>query len=53
MNPLTSPHLVTICIMAMYAANCIRYALDADWWRVSYWACALGITASVTFGNFK
>lgn len=35
--------------MAIYACACLRYAIGGEWGRVAYWACAAGITFSVTF----
>lgn len=50
MNILFDPKIFNYVIMGLYAANSVRWAFHGSWADVSYWLCALGITATVTFG---
>jgi len=50
MSLLADPRIFSYIIMVLYALNSIRWAFSGSWVDVSYWVCALGITATVTFG---
>ena len=50
MSVLFDPKVFNYLIMALYALNAGRWAWEGKWADVSYWLCALGITATVTFG---
>ncbi len=50
MKLLADPRLFNFVIMALYLLNALRWALERRWADVSYWVCALGITATVTWG---
>lgn len=39
----------TYTILALYALRAMGYAVGADWPRVVYWLCAMGITVSAEF----
>ncbi len=49
-NLLLDPKIFNYIIMTLYALNCVRWGFNGSWADVSYWLCALGITATVTFG---
>jgi hypothetical protein len=44
------PRLFNFVIMSLYAINSARWAFAGRWADCSYWLCALGITATVTWG---
>jgi len=44
------PRIFNYVIMTLYAANSLRWAFAGSWADSSYWFCALGITATVTWG---
>ena len=44
------PKVFNYLIMALYALASIRWACAGKWADMCYWLCALGITATVTFG---
>lgn len=50
LNLLLDPKAFSYLIMVLYALNAARWAYEGKWADVSYWLCALGITATVTFG---
>ncbi len=50
MSILLDPKIFNYVIMALYALNCARWALHGGWADTFYWLCALGITATVTWG---
>ena len=50
MRFLLDPKIFNYVIMGLYAANSARWAVNGSWADVSYWLCALGITATVTWG---
>ena len=35
-------------LMVLYALSAIGYVSMGDWRRALYWACALGLTVSIT-----
>jgi len=47
---LFDPKIFNYVIMVLYTLNAGRWALHRGWADMSYWLCALGITATVTFG---
>ncbi len=47
---LLDPKLFNYVIMALYGLNAGRWAVHGSWADVSYWLCAFGITATVTWG---
>lgn len=47
---LLAPNVFNIIILALYAANVIRWAFAGSWADVFYWLFAAGITATVAFG---
>jgi hypothetical protein len=47
---LLDPKAFNYLIMALYLLNSLRWAVQGSWADVSYWACAFGITATVTWG---
>jgi hypothetical protein len=47
---LLDPKIFNYVIMGLYALNAGRWALSGGWADTSYWLCALGITATVTWG---
>ena len=50
MKWIADPRAFNVLIMALYLANACRWAIERRWPDVCYWLCALGITASVTWG---
>lgn len=50
MSFLLDPKVFNYVIMCLYALNAGRWALSSGWADTSYWLCALGITATVTWG---
>ena len=50
MRYLLDPRLFNFVILALYAFNIVRWAIAGSWADASYWLCAFGITATVTFG---
>lgn len=50
MTALLDPRIFNFVIMGLYAANVLRWAIHGSWADCSYWLCALGITATVTWG---
>jgi len=44
------PRIFNYIIMSLYALNIARWAVYGDWADSIYWLCALGITATVTWG---
>jgi hypothetical protein len=49
MNLFLDPKIFNYAIMALYAANIVRWAFAGSIADVCYWTSALGITATVTF----
>jgi hypothetical protein len=47
---LSDPRAFNFLIMALYAANAVRWAVHGSWADCCYWLSALAITATVTFG---
>jgi len=47
---LLDPKIFNYVIMGMYAANVLRWGVHGGWVDSFYWLCALGITATVTWG---
>ncbi len=47
---LLDPRIFNYIIMTLYALTATRWALAMRWPDMFYWLCALGITATVTFG---
>jgi hypothetical protein len=47
---LFDPKIFNYVIMFLYGTNALRWVFAGQWADVSYWICALGITATVTFG---
>lgn len=47
---LLDPRIFNFVIMSLYIANALRWAIHGSWADVSYWLCAFGITATVTWG---
>jgi len=45
-----NPKLFNYVIMSLYCLNATWWALHGKWADASYWASALAITATVTFG---
>jgi hypothetical protein len=50
---LAYPHLFPCIMQVLYACALVRYSADRDWTRVLYWAGALLINATVTFGKMR
>ena len=50
MKFLLDPRVFNVVILTLYALNTARWAWAGSWADVSYWICAFGITATVTFG---
>jgi hypothetical protein len=50
MNFLLDPKIFNYVIMTLYLLNVARWAYEGKWADVSYWTCAFGITATVTWG---
>lgn len=50
MTFLLDPKFFNYLIMSLYVANSLRWVLAGSWADCSYWACAFGITATVTWG---
>lgn len=50
MTLLFDPRIFNFVIMALYAANVARWAAHGSLSDSVYWLCALGITATVTWG---
>lgn len=50
MKLLADPRLFNFIIMALYAMSAGWWAWNGKWADTCYWICALGITATVTFG---
>lgn len=50
MGLLTDPRIFNYTIMSLYALNAVRWLVAGSWADCSYWMCALGITATVTWG---
>jgi hypothetical protein len=50
MSLLFDPRIFNFVIMGLYACNIVRWALHGSYVDAFYWASALGITATVTFG---
>lgn len=50
MSLLLDPRIFSYVIMTLYIANAIRWAFAGSWPDCSYWVCAFGITATVTWG---
>jgi hypothetical protein len=44
------PKIFNYVIMGLYSVNVLRWSVHGGWVDAAYWACALGITACVTFG---
>ena len=44
------PKVFNYLIMVLYLLNAGRWAYERKWADACYWLCALGITATVTFG---
>ena len=44
------PMFFNYVIMTLYLLNALRWAYEFKWADFSYWLCAFGITATVTFG---
>lgn len=44
------PRIFNCVILGLYLASALRWAIAGRWADVSYWLCAFGITATVTFG---
>jgi len=44
------PRIFNYVIMTLYVLNAGRWAAHGSIADVSYWLCAFGITATVTFG---
>lgn len=49
-NMLFDPKIFNYVIMALYACNIVRWAVNGSVADAFYWLSALGITATVTFG---
>ncbi|MFZ4856160.1 MAG: hypothetical protein ACOYL3_07160 [Desulfuromonadaceae bacterium] len=47
---LKDPRIFSYVIMALYGLNMCRWAYEGKWADVCYWASAMAITATVTFG---
>lgn len=47
---LWDPKIFNYVIMGLYSANVLRWAVHGGWADAFYWLCALGITATVTWG---
>lgn len=47
---LRDPRFFNYAIMTMYALNSARWVFAKSWPDAAYWLCALGITATVTWG---
>jgi hypothetical protein len=47
---LFDPRIFNFVIMGLYALNAARWAFAGSLADCSYWLCALGITATVTWG---
>lgn len=50
MNLLLDPKIFNYTIMSLYALNIVRWSVATSWADAFYWLCALGITATVTWG---
>jgi len=50
MNTLLDPRIFNYVIMGLYGLNAARWLIAGSYADCSYWLCALGITATVTFG---
>lgn len=50
MSLLLDPKIFNYLIMSLYALNVARWAFHGGWADCFYWLCALGITATVTWG---
>jgi hypothetical protein len=50
MTVLLDPKIFNYIIMGLYILNSGRWALAGQWADFSYWMCAFGITATVTWG---
>jgi hypothetical protein len=50
---LLDPKLFNYVILAMYAVNGGRWALEGSWGNAMYWSGAFWITAAVTWGLNK
>lgn len=48
-NLIKDPKVFNYTILALYALNAGRWALDRKWADVCYWMSAFAITATVTF----
>lgn len=47
---LLDPKFFNYVLIALYFVNACRWAVERKWADVACWICALGITATVTFG---
>lgn len=50
MRLLLDPRIFNMLIMGMYMLNVGRWLIERKWADACYWASALAITATVTFG---
>lgn len=50
MSFLLDPKMFNYIIMSLYVMNATRWAFAGGWADCSYWLCAFGITATVTWG---
>lgn len=50
MSVILDPRAFNFIIMVLYLLNAVRWAYERSWADCAYWLCALGITATVTFG---
>jgi hypothetical protein len=46
---LLRPDIFNIVILTLYVLSAARWAYERSWGNALYWACAFGITYSVTF----
>lgn len=53
MTWLLDPKLFNYLIMSLYLINSLQFAARRMWADSSYWLCALGITATVTWGYLR
>jgi hypothetical protein len=47
---LLDPKIFNYVIMGLYGTNVLRWSAQGSWADACYWLCALGITATVTWG---
>lgn len=50
MKFILDPRIFNFVIMTLYCLNILRWGLNGSWADAWYWASALSITATVTFG---